>query len=129
MRKKILVVDDEPDYGTLLQRVMRDYDVRQETTVASALSVAYHWAPDIFVLDLHMPEMNGNELADMLRSDPQFTGTPILFISACVRVPECTEEPVRLHGLPAFGKPFNIDALRRQVAKQLRESELQGLLS
>lgn len=84
MEKKVLVVDDEPDVTELL-----DYKLRQEGYSVSVINdpllimgEARQFHPDLVVLDIMMPELNGIQICRMLRADPVMRNVPIIFLTA-----------------------------------------------
>ncbi|MGH2505102.1 MAG: response regulator transcription factor, partial [Ktedonobacterales bacterium] len=121
---RILVVDDKPHEGiicaTALQTV-RGYEVRQEKSARRALTIAREWRPDLAILDIKMPEMDGFELARRLRADG--CDAHYMFVSSR------EEEDAQVEGLDLASdyvvKPFsarillsrvkNILALRQQM--------------
>ncbi len=118
-KKRILVVDDQSDFAPLLQRAMPEYEMRAEEDCATALQIAARWRPDLVLLDLIMPDMHGIDLAAKIAADDRLRGIPIVFLSALVQSKDDDGEPVLIGGYPAFGKPFQIEALRRHIALQL----------
>lgn len=124
MMRKILLVDDQDGYGALLGRALHGYEVRQEKTASEALLRAYQWEPDLFLLDLKLPDMNGDELAKLIRRDELLGRIPVIFVSALV---ECGDEPAELDGCPAFGKPFQVETLKRFIQQSLEGSEPAGI--
>jgi DNA-binding response OmpR family regulator len=119
MMKKILVVDDQPGFGQLLQRAMKEYEVRQVAGATEALALTAEWLPDLFLLDLMMPDMHGMDLAARLCEDERLRSTPVIFLSALVHSPEGEAQPVMIDGYAAFGKPFKVEALRAHVVERL----------
>jgi DNA-binding response OmpR family regulator len=117
-KKKILVVDDETDFS-LLQRVMPEYEIHVETRAAMALAVAKRIRPDVFLIDLVMPDIHGMALARDIRRERHFKKVPIVFVSALVHFSEECDEPVLVGEFPAFGKPFRIEALKRCIEEQI----------
>lgn len=84
MEKKVLVVDDEPDVTELL-----DYKLRQEGYSVSVINdpllimgEARQFHPDLVILDIMMPELNGIQICRMLRADPVMRNVPIIFLTA-----------------------------------------------
>jgi CheY-like chemotaxis protein len=118
-RKRILVVDDETDFA-LLRRVMPEYEIQVETNASLALAVAKGFRPDVFLLDLAMPEMHGMLLAKKIRRDRDFRKIPIVLVSALVHSIDSCEEPVLIGEYPAFGKPFRIEALKQCIEQQIQ---------
>lgn len=82
--KKILIVDDEPDILEFLQYNLRKegYLVATASDGVQAIKVATHEKPDLILLDIMMPEMDGVETCRLLRSKEEFDDTPIAFLTA-----------------------------------------------
>ena len=110
------MVDDQPGFGGLLQRVLPGFEIMEERDPLRALGVARRWRPHLFILDILMPRMDGRELAHLIERDDRLRHTPILFLSALV---ECgvDGEPVLVDGHSAFGKPFLLEVLQAHVGR------------
>lgn len=82
--KKILIVDDEPDILEFLQYNLRKegYQVVTASDGVQAIKVAAQEKPDLILLDIMMPEMDGVETCRLLRSKNEFDDTPIAFLTA-----------------------------------------------
>ncbi|MFM8372080.1 MAG: response regulator transcription factor, partial [Bacteroidota bacterium] len=82
--KKILIVDDEPDILEFLKYNLKreGYDVVTAPDGKQALAVAAAEKPDLIILDIMMPEMDGVEACNRLRSMKEFQHTPIAFLTA-----------------------------------------------
>ncbi|NJL92400.1 MAG: response regulator [Anaerolineae bacterium] len=84
MAEKILVVDDDVDslklIGLMLQR--QGYDVIAANAGQPALQKAYHEQPDLIILDVMMPDMDGYEVTRRLRAEPKTTSIPIIMFTA-----------------------------------------------
>ena len=119
MKKRILVIDNEPTFAELLPRAMPQYEFRIESDPKLVFDAAHEFRPDLFLLDLVMPEINGVDLAALIACDPLLQRTPVVFISALVHTREPTEEPASIGNYPAFGKPFSIEALKKCIDQQL----------
>ena len=79
----ILVVDDEPDIRTITARVLRSagYEVFEAGTGSEALSIAEDRKPDVILLDVVLPDMDGVEVCRRLKSDPALAGCSVLLAS------------------------------------------------
>jgi two-component system OmpR family response regulator len=119
MSKRILVVDDEPAMGHVFRCALREYEVHFENDPKAAIDTAKEFRPDVFLLDLVMPDIPGNILAENIMREPGLEKVPIIFVSAVVHTRDQVEEPVWIGPFPAFGKPFCIHALRRCIARQI----------
>jgi two-component system phosphate regulon response regulator PhoB len=84
MRQRILVVDDEPEAVDLIAFNLRQagYDVSSAAEGAEALKKARAQLPDLIVLDLMLPEMDGLEVCKILRRDPTAASVPIIMLTA-----------------------------------------------
>ena len=116
----ILVVDDEePVAQTIEHALRRDYEVWVVYSAVEALKVARRIVPDLIILDILMPGMDGLEACRELRRDPMLKSVPILFLTALGRVEN------RIEGLEAgaddyLSKPFDIRELMLRVKAILR---------
>ena len=81
---KILIVDDDKQITFFLEKLltMEGYDVTSVNESSKTIQVADSITPDLFILDLMMPEPNGFELCRALRANPNFIHTPIVIITA-----------------------------------------------
>ena len=80
----ILVVDDEPPIVDLVRFTLEDADVRvvEASDGAEALVVAKRTIPDLVLLDVHMPHLDGFEVCRQLRSEPALARIPIVMLTA-----------------------------------------------
>lgn len=121
--KKILVVDDEPDVTELLS-----YKLEQDGFVAEVINdplmimgKARDFRPDLFILDIMMPELNGLQICRMVRADPILKHVPIIFLTAK------GETDDRIKGLETgaddyVSKPFNSKELLLRVRSIFKRS-------
>jgi two-component system, sensor histidine kinase and response regulator len=121
----ILVVDDTPDNLTLLSGLFKeDYRVRIAHNGDKALSIAQSdTPPDLILLDIMMPGMDGFEVAQQLRAHPTSEHIPVIFVTAM------TGEDARLKGMELGAvdfvtKPIDPDALKIRVRNFMRYIEL-----
>jgi two-component system OmpR family response regulator len=118
---RLLVVDDEPNIVELLSASLRyaGFEVETATNGAAALQVARTFRPDLLVLDVMMPEMDGFELVRRLRGDG--TRTPVLFLTAR----DATEDKVTgltLGGDDYVTKPFSLEEVVARIRAVLRRT-------
>ena len=95
IKKRILVVDDEPKITRWLRLNLEqtgEYEVREENRGSHALDAALEFHPDVIVLDVLMPGVDGGEVAGQFEASPRFRAVPIIFLTAAV-----TREEVRSH--------------------------------
>ena len=110
--KRILVVDDEPSVTRNLKLNLEfggGYEVLGENHATDALSAARMFRPDLILLDVMMPSMDGGDVAARLRSDPLF------------RDNEETDVHEMISGIETFlAKPVDIDELKKTVEEHIR---------
>lgn len=115
---KILHVDDNPDILTIsklaLERV-GGYEVRVASSGKEAVAVAAQFMPDLILLDVLMPEMDGCATLVALRAAAETARIPVIFLSASV-MPEKITEYKRLGALDVIAKPFDPLRLPEQVS-------------
>jgi serine/threonine protein kinase/AmiR/NasT family two-component response regulator len=125
-RGDILVVDDNPVNLDLLSNMLLDrkYRVRVATGGRRALTAARSCLPDLIMLDINMPDINGYEVCKQLKLDRSLCDVPVIFISALdeavdkVKAFECG-------GADYVTKPFQIEEVLARVENQLKISRLQ----
>ena len=82
-RAKILVVDDEPSNLNLMRQILKnDYDLSFAKSGADALANLQKQVPDLILLDVMMPGMNGLEVCQKIKTDPRYSTIPVLFCTA-----------------------------------------------
>ncbi len=116
--RKILHVDDNPDILTVsklaLERV-GGYEVCVASSGKEAIGVAAQFLPDLILLDVLMPEMDGCATLVELRATSETARIPVIFLSASV-MPEKVTEYKRLGALDVIAKPFDPLKLPEQVS-------------
>ena len=119
---KIIVVDDDHTATALFEQVLLMYNYEFVTLNDSAktIEIASAEQPDLFILDLMMPEPDGFKVCRMLRADSQFRRTPIIIVTAL------NDLDSKLVAMGAGAndylvKPFHIDQLFTMIDKQLNK--------
>src|SRR5438132_8569108 len=86
-KKRILIVDDEAGFTRLLKLTLErtgEYTVQEENDGTKAHETARRFRPDLILLDIVMPKIDGGDVASQLRADPMMKRTPIVFLTAIV---------------------------------------------
>lgn len=125
----ILIVDDLPDNLRLLATILGDrgYEVGKARSGAMALTAVQADPPDLILLDINMPQMDGYEVCHRLKSDPKTQEIPVIFISALDEVWDKVKA-FNLGGIDYITKPFQSEEVLARVANQLRIQALQKAL-
>ncbi|HUR47528.1 MAG TPA: response regulator [Candidatus Saccharimonadales bacterium] len=124
-KKNILVVDDQPGNTRLLKLYLEqnDYVVREENDPKAALASAEKLHPDLILLDVMMPGMDGGELASRLQANPKLKGVPIVFLTAAVTKGEVEAAQGQLGGFPFLAKPVVLAQVLACVKHHLGDAE------
>ncbi|MFZ1683456.1 MAG: response regulator [Candidatus Zixiibacteriota bacterium] len=80
---KVLVVDDEPEITDIVETFLTEagYTVTVENASRRAIAKAREFKPDVVILDIMMPEMDGYQVCQDIKHDPALAGTPIIFLT------------------------------------------------
>lgn len=108
----VLIAEDDPDIAELLRQVLVDrLDVVTASVANGALVMDSLVArrPDLLILDIEMPGLNGLDVFDLVRNERHWQGVPILFLTAMPERAAKANAPTGVHEILA--KPFDIDAL------------------
>src|SRR6202140_3444918 len=122
----ILVVDDAPANLQLLAGMLKDrgYKARPVPNGKLALLAARRDPPDLILLDINMPEMNGYEVCEHLKADDKLKGIPIIFISALTEQMDKVKA-FAIGGVDYITKPFQMEELHSRVETHLKLRRLQ----
>ncbi|MGF1478011.1 MAG: EAL domain-containing protein [Cyanophyceae cyanobacterium] len=117
----ILVVDDTPANLRFLSTTLPEqgYKVRSVLSGQMALTVAKSAPPDLILLDIKMPEMDGYEVCQRLKADPQTRDIPVIFLSALSDVVDKVRA-FAVGGVDFISKPFEIEEVFIRVENQLK---------
>ncbi len=118
-KKRILVADDDPSISRLLERVLiTEFDVVTASDGNAALALAEQIRPQLFILDVMMPGMDGFQLAGKIRLVRELKNVPIIFLTARDG-PLDTIKGIQAGARHYMTKPFKIDDLLSKVKKIL----------
>jgi len=122
----ILVVDDTPANLQVLAGMLKDrgYKVRPVLSGKLALLAAERDPPDLILLDINMPEMNGYEVCEHLKADDKLKGIPVIFISALTEQLDKVKA-FAIGGVDYLTKPFQMEELHARVETHLKLRRLQ----
>ena len=110
-QKRVFIVDDESGFTRLLKLSLEKtgkYLVRDENDGMKAWQAAREFRPDIIFLDIVMPEIDGGDIAQQIRSDAALAKIPIVFLTAIVAKQETKTD---IGGFPFLAKPVSMATL------------------
>ena len=121
-KKKILVVDDEEKFTKYLKlnlELTGKYEVRVENKGSHGLEAAKAFKPDLILLDVMMPDMDGSEVASLLREEDSCKNIPVVFLTAIVTEQEIEEKGSDIGGHPFIAKPINLKNLISSIEQNI----------
>ena len=118
--QKVLIADDDPINRQVLAELLKpDYTVLLAKNGEQALERAARFAPDLLLLDVMMPDMNGFDVLRRLRADPATAQLAVIFVSGLDR-PEDEANGLKLGAADYIAKPFNATVVMARVALHLQ---------
>jgi putative two-component system response regulator len=128
-KQVVLIVDDTPDNITLLSALLKDiYKIKIATNGVKALQIASTMpGPDLILLDVMMPEMDGYETCRRLKANPQTAEIPVIFLTAKSQVSD-EEMGLKLGAVDYISKPVSPPIVLARVATQLHLVRARNLL-
>ena len=116
---KLLVVDDEPDAVLILAKTLsaRGYEVTTAGKGQQAIMLAKAAKPDLILLDILMPDMDGTQVAAALQEDPTTRDIPVIFLT-CLITKKTQEIGLRYHDAGRYvfmSKPYDLDNLLMEI--------------
>jgi len=119
-KKRVLIVDDEPGFTRLLRLNLHHtgrYLAEVVNDSAQAVTAAERFTPDVILLDVMMPGLDGSEVADRLHSVPKFRNIPIIFLTAAVKKQEVVAGGGMRGGIPFVAKPIEFQEVLNHLDK------------
>jgi len=117
--KKILIVDDEHDTLYILRKELtaRDYSVITANNGRDAITLAKSMHPDLIILDVAMPYMDGGQVAEQLQEGLSTRDIPFIFLTALFPKRKENEQSCIVAGRMFIAKPYDIEKLLIQIEK------------
>lgn len=127
-RPRLLAVDDNPENLDVLIGLLEDeYKIAVTTNGARALELASRTLPDLVLLDIMMPEMDGLEVCRRMKEQERLRNTPVIFISALERIDEKVKAFTH-GGVDYVTKPFQPEELKARISTHLTLQRIQRKL-
>ena len=119
--RKVLIVDDEEEVLELLSRKIAHagYQVVKATTGKEAFLKAKLYSPNLILLDIVLPDIDGADVVKLLEGDPALRMIPIIFMSGIVSIEDGIKPSVTVGGkkYTAIPKPFNYEDMLSEIQK------------
>lgn len=122
--QKILYIDDEEDIRTVASMALEfggDVEVRTYGSAQEGIDAAVEWQPDLILLDVQMPVMDGRQAIEILQRDERTAAIPVVFFTASVQRHD-VDGLLKLGAKAVIGKPFDPMGIRSLVAPYLQEN-------
>jgi CheY-like chemotaxis protein len=121
-RKRIMIVDDEAAFTRLLKLSLEQtgqYAVQVENNPQGAVHAAKEFLPDLVLMDVMMPGIDGGTLATQFQASAQLEKVPIVFLTAAVKRDEVQAHQGQIGGLPFLAKPVDLREITRCLQHHL----------
>jgi CheY-like chemotaxis protein len=123
-RKKILLIDDEKDLCFFLKANLEntgEFDVLVSNRGDKGIKLAQEEKPDLILLDILMPGMSGDEVAEIILEDPVTANIPIIFLTSMVTKEEIGDDSIKKRGGRSFmAKPITTKEIVAAIKKVLK---------
>ena len=124
-KKKVMVVDDERGFTRMVKLNLETtghYEVRIQNNPQDALSTAIEFKPDVILLDVIMPELEGPDIVYQFKNHELLRNIPVIFITANITKEEVDAQEGYIGGHAFLAKPGTIDELIACIEKQFKNS-------
>lgn len=121
-KRKILIVDDEVDLTMLVKLNLEKtgrYEVRAENRARQALAAGREFKPDLLLLDVMMPDLDGGDVLAQFKDDSNLRNVPVVFLTATVLKEDLAKQGGTIGGHPFIPKPFRAEVLLEKIEKML----------
>ncbi|MCP3951286.1 MAG: response regulator, partial [Desulfobacterales bacterium] len=126
---RVLIIDDQPDNIRVLANILQErYDVQAATDGGKALEIASgKYPPDVILLDIVMPEMDGYEVCRRLKADDRTRDIPVIFVTVKDSA-EDEEYGFNLGAVDYISKPFQPAVIRVRVKSQIQQQQSKNII-
>jgi len=122
-KKRILIIDDEEDFCQLVKKNVEmtgEFEVHIATNGDDGIRLAKEIKPDLILLDVVMPGMDGSDVASQIRDDESIKDTPIVFLTAIVREEESSSQTSFTRGYSLLAKTVTVGELIACIKENVR---------
>jgi len=123
-KKRILIIDDEASFTRMVRLNLEksgQFEVREENRAAYAVAAAREFKPDLILLDVIMPTMDGGDVAAHIQNDRHLKDTPIVFLTATVSQREAGPGGLNSGGSLFLAKPVSVENLIKCINENIRK--------
>ncbi len=121
-KRRILIIDDEQGLLRTLKLGLEDtgvYEVRIEEQAREGLSAAIEFQPDMILVDVMMPEMDGGDVVAQLKSNHEVKDVPVVFLTAIAQQSEIEAQGGAISGYPCIAKPVGVKGVLEYLDRHL----------
>ena len=121
---RTLIVDDEPGFTKIVKLALearQTYEVCEVNNPVEALQVAREFSPDVILLDIVMPELDGGDVLAQFKADPVLKDIPVIFVTATVRKREVNKHAGVIGGAFFIAKPVSAEGLIQCIEEHVRD--------
>ena len=122
-KKKILIIDDEENFCSLLKKNLEktnEFEVYAATNGDDGVKLAKELKPDLILLDIIMPEMDGGDVISLIRADNSIKDTPVVFLTSLVRKDEVSAQAGFTKGYALLAKTVTVGELIACIKENIR---------
>ncbi len=123
-KKRILIVDDEKDFTEIVKFNLEKtgkYEVRTEDKGSNGIAAVRAFKPDLILLDILMPDMDGSDVAIQIKNDESVKDIPIVFLTGVITQKEVDSYGEVISGYPFIAKPVSVESLIDCIEKNIRK--------
>lgn len=121
-KRKILIIDDEEKFTKYVKLNLEstgNYEVMVASNGLNGLEAAGKFKPDLILLDIMMPDMDGTEVFERLKSQESCENIPVVFLTAIVTKREVVAKGSNIGGHPFIAKPVTLENLISGIEKNI----------
>jgi len=123
-KKRVLIVDDEKDFAFMVKLNLEQngqYEVETVNEGSRAIPAIKTFKPDLVLLDIVMPDLDGSYVAGQLKQDPATSDIPIVFLTAAITKEEEDSKNGMIDGYPFLAKPVKLENLVKSIEEHIKK--------